>query len=346
MPQPLDRREVKDIQELFPLLEKDLSANIIITTHHKPDADALGSSLGLWKFLQNQGYKNTKVLSPTDYGNFLKWMPGEESVINFEWAQAKGTDLVKNAKYIFCLDFNALKRINELGALVEASEAVKVMVDHHQEPEGFDDYRLWTTKTSSTCQLIEELIVMWKGKEAIDADIANCLYAGIMTDTGSFRFDSVTPNTHRTVAELIERGAENSKIHQRMYDNFSLDRMRFIGHCLANKLEVIPELKTAIMSVTREELVEYKIQTGDTEGLVNYGLAIEGVEFSALFIDRTKLVKISFRGQGKFPCNIFAKENFSGGGHFSASGGQSEETLEATVERFKSVLPNYKSYLS
>lgn len=337
---------MKEIQELIPLLESNKSANIIITTHHKPDADALGSSLGLWKFLKNQGFENTRVLSPTDYGTFLKWMPGEAEVLNFEYAVHRGTDMVAKADYIFCLDFNALSRINELGDLVRASNAVKVMIDHHQEPEGFDDYRYWTTQTSSTCQLIEEFIVMWKGRDAIDKDIANCLYAGIMTDTGSFRFDSVTPHTHRTIADLIERGAENSRIHQLLHDNFTFDRMRFIGHCLANKLEVIPELKTAIMYVSREELVEYKIQTGDTEGLVNYGLGIEGVEFSVLFIDRTKLVKISFRGQGKFPCNTFAKEHFNGGGHFSAAGGASEESLEATVERFKRILPEYKNYLS
>ncbi len=337
---------MQEINALFSQLESNQQAQIIITTHHKPDADALGSSLGLWKFLRNKGFENIKVISPTDYGDHLKWMPNEEVVVNYERAEKKSAEWIEQADYIFCLDFNDLKRINDMGDLVGASEAKKIMIDHHQEPQGFDDFRLWTTETSSTCELIEDFITMWEDTSAIDADIASCLYAGIMTDTGSFRFDSVKPETHRKVADLIERGAPHAAIHQYIHDSFSLSRMRFIGHCLANKLEVFPEYKTALMHVTREELVEYKIQTGDTEGLVNYGLAVKGVEFSALFIDRTKLVKISFRGNGKFPCNRFAKEHFMGGGHFSAAGGASTDTLEKSLERFKALLPEYKEYLT
>jgi phosphoesterase RecJ-like protein len=336
---------LKDIRELFPLLEADKSANIIITTHHKPDADALGSSLALKRFLENQDFSQVKVIVPTDYGEFLKWMPGEEKVINYEKNTGSATAQVFAANYIFCLDFNSLKRINEMGKAVAASPGLKVMIDHHQDPENFDDFRLWTTQTSSTCQLIGEFIGMWKGKEAIDREIASCLYAGIMTDTGSFRFDSVTPYTHRLVADLIEKGAPNAEIHNRIYDSYSFDRLRFIGHCLHNKTEIIPELNTAIMSITAAELKEYNIQTGDTEGLVNFGLSIRGIEFSALFVDRTKLIKISFRGKGKFPANLFAKENFEGGGHYSAAGGQSTESLEKAIERFKKVLPDYKEYL-
>ncbi|MBI1222963.1 MAG: bifunctional oligoribonuclease/PAP phosphatase NrnA [Bacteroidetes bacterium] len=336
---------MQDIKELFQRLDRQANSKIVITTHHKPDGDALGSSLALWKFLRNQGF-DVHVVSPTDYGVHLQWMPNQEQVINFEMAYNRAKELVEQADFIFCLDFNALHRINELGDIIRNCKAEKIMIDHHQEPEDFDQYRYWTTQTTSTAQLVEEVIVMWKGAEAIDADMATCLYTGIMTDTGSFRFDTVTPHTHRTVAELIERGAQNSFIHQKVFDNFSYDRLRFIGHCLANNLEIIPELKTAVMSVTREELQEYKIQTGDTEGLVNYGLSIRGIEFSALFIDRTKLIKISFRGSGKFPCNEFSRDNFSGGGHFNAAGGQSTETLKEAVERFKHILPNYKKYLA
>lgn len=336
---------MQDIKHLFTLLDQEPKARILITTHHKPDGDALGSSLGLWKFLRNQGFDAT-VLSPTDYGEHLQWMPNQEHVINFERAYSKSKELVANADYVFCLDFNALHRINQLGDIIRDAKAKTIMVDHHQEPEGFDDFRYWTTQTTSTAQLIHEIIVMWKGEEAIDADIATCLYTGIMTDTGSFRFDSVTPHTHRTIATLIEKGAKVSDIHQLVHDNFSFDRLQFIGHCLAHKLEVIPELKTAVMSVTPEELVRYKIQTGDTEGLVNYGLSIRGVEFSALFIDRTKLVKISFRGSGHFPCNEFSRDHFQGGGHYNAAGGQSTEKLEEAVARFKRTLPEYKKYLA
>ncbi len=336
---------MQDINELFFLIDKAPEAKLVITTHHKPDGDALGSSLALWKFFRNYNY-DVEFVSPTDYGEFLRWMPNERVTINYEQAAKKGRTLIEEADYIFCLDFNALHRINDLGDIVRSAKARKVMIDHHQEPEGFDDFRYWTTETTSTAQLVQEVIVMWKGEDAIDADIATCLYTGIMTDTGSFRFDSVTPHTHRTIAMLIEKGARNSEIHQQIHDNWSLRRLQFIGHCLAEKLEVFPEYKTALMSVTREELLKYRIQTGDTEGLVNYGLSIRGVEFSALFIDRTKLIKASFRGSGNFPCNEFARDHFSGGGHYNAAGGQSTETLEKALEKFRSLLPEYKKYLA
>lgn len=336
---------MQDIKDLFSVLDQNPNARILITTHHKPDGDALGSTLALWKFFKNQGYTAT-IVSPTDWGEYLQWMPNQEHIINYELAIERSKTLVSEADYVFCLDFNTLARINQLGDLIRNCTAKKIMIDHHQEPEGFDDYRYWTTQTTSTAQLVEEVIMMWKGEDAIDADIATCLYTGIMTDTGSFRFDSVTPHTHRSVARLIEKGAKNSDIHQHIYDNFSFDRLKFIGYCLANKLEIIPELNTAVMSVTREELLRFKIQTGDTEGLVNYGLSIKGIEFSALFIDRTKLVKISFRGSGKFPCNAFSRDHFEGGGHFNAAGGQSTEGLEAAIARFKRTLPEYKKYLA
>lgn len=336
---------MQDIHTLFPLLESQPGCRIVITTHHKPDGDAMGSSLALWKFLRNLGY-DAHIVSPTDFGDYLAWMPHSDEVLNYEEEEAKSKALIDGAAFIFCLDFNALHRINELGAYILAAPGKKVMVDHHQEPEGFDDFRYWTIHTTSTAQLIQEFITIWKGEEAIDTDIATCLYTGIMTDTGSFRFDSVTPHTHRSIAALIEKGAKNSDIHQKIYDNGTFDRLQFTGYCLANKLEVIPELNTAIMTVTREELQRFKIQTGDTEGLVNYGLSIKGIEFSALFIDRTKLVKISFRGSGHFPCNEFSRDHFQGGGHYNAAGGQSTENLEATVRRFRKVLPDYKKYLA
>ena len=336
---------MQDFNQLYPIIKQNPDAKIVITTHHKPDGDALGSSLALYKFFKNLNYW-VNVVSPTDWGQHLQWMPNQESIVDFEKQEKRGKELVHDADFIFCLDFNTLSRVNELGELIRDSKAVKVLIDHHQEPEDFAEFRYWTTDTTSTAQLVHEVIVMWGGEESIDEEMATCLYTGIMTDTGSFRYDSVTPHTHRTIAALIERGAKNSVIHQLVHDNFSFDRLRFTGYCLSQKLEIIPELKTAVMSVTREDLKEYNIQTGDTEGLVHFGLGIKGIEFSALFIDRTKLIKISFRGSGKFPCNVFSKEHFQGGGHFNAAGGQSTETLQEAVERFKRVLPEYKSYLA
>lgn len=335
----------QSIEYLYQVLEKQPNARVVITTHHKPDADALGSSLALHLFLQKIGYQST-VVSPTDYSHFLKWMPQEETVVNFEEASSLAAQLIEEADFIFCLDFNHLSRINEMGTLVQASKAVKVLIDHHQDPQGFEQYRLWTTNTSSTCELVMQLIESMGQSGAISADIASCLYAGIMADTGSFRFDNVKPETHEKISRLLKAGAQHSKIHHLLHDQFSLNRMQFIGHVLANNLQVLPEYNTALMWVSREELEKYQIITGDTEGLVNYGLSISGIQLAALFVDRVKLVKISFRAQGQFPCNRFSAEHFAGGGHFSAAGGQSTQSLIETVNRFKMVLPQYKNYLS
>jgi phosphoesterase RecJ-like protein len=319
--------------------------NIVITTHHKPDADALGSSLGLYHFLKAMGIPST-VVAPTDYGDFLKWMPEENTVVNFEANEEKGTQLVMNADFVFCLDFNALKRINKLGEIVAASKAKKVMIDHHLEPEGFADYQLWTTKTSSTCELIYDFIVLLNETSKLNADIGSCLYAGIMTDTGNFRHSTTFPSTHKAVAVLLENGANPNAIVEAIYDNFSETRMRFIGYCLNDKMQILPEYHTALICVTAEELKRYNVITGDSEGLVNYGLGIKGIKLSVLIIDRTVARKMSFRSKGNFPANEFARKFFNGGGHFSAAGGESHDPIEAVEAKFKEVIKEYKHLLT
>ncbi len=317
---------------------------MVITTHHKPDADALGSSLGLYNYLLLKGIHPT-VVSPTDYGDFLKWMPNEHTVINFEAETDNAASLVAHADLIFCLDFNALKRINQMGELVAASKAKKVMIDHHLEPETFADYALHNTKRSSTCELIYEMITILGDEELVNKDIASCLYAGIMTDTASFKHGSTYPSTHRVAAALLEKGAEPNIIFEHIYDNYSADRMRFIGFCLNEKLQILPEYNTALICVTAEELKQYNIITGDTEGLVNYGLAIRGILFSVLIIDRTVARKMSFRSKGDFPANEFARKYFNGGGHFNAAGGESQDALALVETKFKEALNEYKHLL-
>lgn len=317
---------------------------IVITTHHKPDADALGSSLGLFHFLSRLNLKAT-VLSPTDYGDFLKWLPGEMSVINFEDDKTRGATIVQEADLIFCLDFNALKRINDLGALVQASKAKKVMIDHHLEPENFADYSLHTVKASSTCELVFHFIEQLGEVELINKDIASCLYAGIMTDTASFKHSSTYPSTHRVAAVLLEKGAEPNKIFEAIYDNYSADRTRFIGYCLNEKLQILEEYHTALICVSADDLKKYNIITGDTEGLVNYGLTIKGIKLSVLVVDRTVLRKMSFRAKGDFPANEFARAYFNGGGHFSAAGGESSASLDEVEQKFKNALKDYKHLL-
>jgi len=326
-------------------LKKGTDAKVLITTHHKPDADALGSSLGLWHFLVNRGI-DAKVVTPTDYPHFLHWMPGESEVINFEQQTEKSADLVDQADIIFCLDFNHLHRINDLGVLVGASKATKIMIDHHRAPQDFDDYRLWTIETSSASELVHKFISNCDGLDEINKDIASCLYAGIMTDTGSFRFSSTSSNTHRVIADLIDHGAVNFQIHEAISDNFSFRRFRLMGYVLYKKLLILKEYNTALVALSKEDLEMFNVQSGDTEGFVNFGLSIKGIKLSALIIDRTKLVKMSFRSKGDFPCNELSAKFFNGGGHLNAAGGGSSETLEAVVEKFREkVLPFYSEQL-
>jgi phosphoesterase RecJ-like protein len=317
---------------------------VVITTHHKPDADALGSSLGLYHFLKKIGIDAT-VVSPTDYGDFLKWLPGEDTVINFEEHTALATDLVQQAEWVFCLDFNSLKRINEMGKLVEQSSAKKVLIDHHLEPETFADYGLHTTKASSTCELVFMFIEQFDGVDLMDKTIASCLYAGMMTDTASFKHSSTYPSTHRVAAVLLEKGAEPNKIYEAVYDNFTADRTRFIGYCISQKLQILEDYRTALICVTADELKKFNSITGDTEGLVNWGLTIKGIKLSVLIVDRTVLRKMSFRAKGDFPANEFARKYFNGGGHFSAAGGESTNSLEATEEKLKNALKDYRHLL-
>lgn len=335
---------MNNIAELKPLLLANPKPKIVITTHHKPDADALGSSLGLYNFLLQLNI-TAQVITPTDYGVFLNWMAGEKTVINFEEETELATQMVADADFIFCLDFNALKRINQLGELVSKSSAKKVMIDHHLEPENFDDYRLWTSKASSTCELIYWFIQILQFEHLVNKEIASCLYAGIMTDTASFKHGSTTPTTHRVTADLLEKGAESNLIFESIYDNYSENRTRFIGYCLSEKMQILPEYKTAIILVTAEELLAYKIIVGDSEGLVNYGLSIEGIKFSVLVVDRTVARKMSFRAKGNFPANEFARKYFNGGGHFSAAGGESHDTLENIEIKLKEAIVEYADYL-
>lgn len=320
--------------------------NIVITTHHKPDADALGSSLGLGGILKKKGH-SVHVITPTDYPAFLNWMKGNDEVIIYEANnQAVSKELVNKADVIFCLDFNTLSRINELGELVRASSAVKVLIDHHLEPEHFYDFHYWNTAAAATCELVYELLVKMGLEELIDKDLAECLYAGIMTDTGGFRHNNTTANVHNITAKLISHGADNALVAKLVYDTNSLDRLRFMGYALSEKLTVLPEYRTAFFAITSEELKRFNSKTGDTEGLVNYALSLEGIVLAAVIIDRTEAVKMSFRSIGHFSVNDFARAHFEGGGHRNAAGGKSDESLEKTVEKFLSLLPAYQADLT
>ncbi len=332
-----------DIASLAALLEQP--KKIVITTHHKPDGDALGSSLGLYNYLIQRGH-HAKVITPTDYPQYFDWMPGNEEVIIYTDNVAQSNELIAEAELIFCLDFNALGRINEMGEQVQNSGAYKIMIDHHLEPQDFDDYRYWNINACATAQLVYDFIATeLNDKALVNKDVATCLYTGIMTDSGSFRLPNTTAAVHRVVADLIDAGAVNWRIHELVYDSATENRLRFLGHCLANKLVVLPEFNAAYISVTADELKKYDINTGDTEGIVNYALSISGIKLAAFMVQRKDKVKLSLRSRGEFPANEICKKYFNGGGHRNAAGGQSDEPLETVIEQFKALLPNYKTLL-
>jgi phosphoesterase RecJ-like protein len=318
---------------------------IVITTHHKPDGDAMGSSLGLYAYLIQKGH-HVSVITPTDYPYFLHWLPNNSDVIIYTDNKTESEKLVAEAALIFCLDFNTLSRINELGELIRAADAYKIMIDHHLEPEDFDDFRHWNINACAAAQQVYDFIVnVLNDGASLNKDIATCLYTGIMTDSGSFRFPSATSTVYRIGADLIDLGAEHWKIHQLVYDNATENRLRFLGNCLTNKLEILREYNTAIITVTAEELKKYDIVTGDTEGIVNYALSINGIKLAAFIIERPDRVKISLRSTGDFPANEICKKYFNGGGHRNAAGGASDKPLQETVAEFKSILPEYQTQL-
>lgn len=318
---------------------------IVITTHHKPDGDAMGSSLGLYNYLIQQGH-HAKVISPTDYPDFLSWLPGNDEVILFTEQTEEATELIAAADLIFCLDFNALNRINEMGALVGESSALKIMIDHHLEPQDFDDYRYWDINACATAQLIYTFIAEeFNNKKFINKDVATCLYTGIMTDSASFSLPKTTSAVHRIVADLIDAGAINWQIHEQIYKNASENRLRFLGTCLSERLEVLHEFKTAVIAVTKDDLEKYDVITGDTEGIVNYALSIAGIKLAAFIVERNDKVKLSLRSKGEFPANEICKRYFNGGGHRNAAGGMSTDSLEQVVAQFKLILPEYKKLL-
>jgi phosphoesterase RecJ-like protein len=327
---------------------KELLANpkqIVITTHHKPDGDAMGSALGLYNYLIQKGH-HAKVITPTDYPQVFDWMPGNEEVMIYTEQTEAANALINKAEVIFCTDFNNLSRINEMGEVVRQTGAVKIMIDHHLEPEDFDDYRLWNINACAAAQLVYDFIVNeMQEKLFLSKDVATCLYTGIMTDSGSFRLPLTTSTVHRIVADLIDAGAENSKIHQLVFDSSSETRLRFLGHCLSNKLEVFPEYHTALITVTRDELERFDIITGDTEGIVNFALSITGIKLAAFIVERPDKVKLSLRSRGEFPANEICKKYFNGGGHRNAAGGAVSDTLENVVNQFKTILPEYKKLL-
>lgn len=318
---------------------------VLIIPHFKPDADALGSSLGLAGYLKKKGHL-VKVIAPSDYPEFLSWLPGNSDVIMFHKDRIKDFERDTNeSELICCIDFSSLNRINELRELVEKSPAKKVLIDHHLEPEDFADFAQWDGTAASTAELVYALIHDLRDEDYFDDNIANCLYAGLMTDTGGFRHSNTSKKVFETAAALVAHGADPARVSKLIYDTNTLERMRLMGFVLNEKLQVIPEYRTAYIALRIEDLKKYSSQTGDTEGLVNFGLSVKGVKLAVLISERKENVKLSFRSLGEFSVNDFARKHFDGGGHKNAAGGQTTLSFDQTLKKFLDLLPQYKNEL-
>lgn len=335
----------QQIKELKALLNEPKT--VVIVPHKNPDGDAMGSTLGLYHYLKMYDH-NVVVIAPNDYPDFLKWLPGDDSVLKFESQHKECAKLIEEADLLFTLDFNAFHRAgDQMAEVLEASNATKIMIDHHQQPDNYASYTYSDVNMSSTCEMVFNFIEMLGDTDRINTDIATCLYVGIMTDTGSFRFPATTSRTHQVIGSLIDKGANNSEIHNHIYDTNSYSRLQLLGKALQN-LKVLPEFRTAYITLSQAELDEFNFKKGDTEGFVNYALSLKDIIFAAIFIEsqQDKIIKISLRSAGDFSVNELSRAHFNGGGHTNAAGGRSDENMETTIEKFISILPQYKKELS
>ncbi|HQX72831.1 MAG TPA: DHH family phosphoesterase [Chitinophagaceae bacterium] len=334
---------MKPIQDIFPLLSQP--RRVVITTHQKPDADAMGSSLALGHFLSQFGHTVT-IISPTNWAGWVNWMPGTKEVLDYEKDRQKAESILDNAEWLFCLDFNIFHRTKTMTEKLKELTCTKILIDHHQEPDiDSFDYGISNTAKSSTCEMVYDFIVDSGHGDKINEEIGECIYAGVVGDTGSFRFSSAHAGVHSLVADLKSRGLNHGKIHEGLFDNFLENRLRFIGHVLLHRMEIFYEFNTALIAIPKSDILKYHIKTGDTEGLVNFPQSIQGIKLVALVIDRDEERKWSFRSKGEFDCNTFARKYFEGGGHYNAAGGRSSDSLEQTVEKFKLAMKENESLL-
>ena len=332
--------KIQDIQAIQLLLSTP--KKIAIIPHRGPDGDAMGSTLGLYHFLLKNNH-HPVVVSPNEFPDFLAWMPGSETVKVYEKDKENCTKILEEAELIFTLDFNALHRTGEMEHVLAKLKAPFIMIDHHQKPDDYAAFTYSDTSFGSTCEMIYNFILFLGKKEDIDKTIGTCIYTGILTDSGSFRFPKTTGTTHRIIAELIDLGVENTEIPTLLFDNSSYGRLQLLGRALQN-MKVLTEHQTAYTTLTQDELNSFDYVKGDTEGIVNYGLSIKGIVFTAIFIENKeeKIIKISFRSQGDFDVNQFARDHFNGGGHRNAAGGKSEVSMEETIQKFEGLVTTLK----
>ena len=318
---------------------------VVIVSHTSPDGDAMGSSLGLYHFLISQN-KTVNVIVPNAFPEFLKWMPGAKDITLYNHDKEKADKLVAVADMICCLDFNGLKRIDDLGLVVKEAKARKVMVDHHPFPDDFCSIVMSHPEISSTSELVFRLICRLGYFDEMTKEGAECIYTGMMTDTGSFTYNSNSREIYYIISQLISKGIDKDDINRNVYNTYSESRLRLMGYVLHSKMKVYSESHSAMIWLTQEELKNFNYVKGDAEGFVNIPLSIKEVKFSAFFREDTNMIKVSLRSVGDFPCNKFASEYFNGGGHLNASGGEFYGTMQEAIDTFEKGLKKYESLLT
>ncbi|MBN1989540.1 MAG: bifunctional oligoribonuclease/PAP phosphatase NrnA [Bacteroidales bacterium] len=332
----------ENIEKLRNLLQT--AEQVVITTHHNPDGDALGSALGLYHILKNKGYSPV-VVTTNSFPDSLGWIPGTDSIVKFSHQAELVNELVLKADIVFCLDFNAYNRTEKMADVLASSTGTKVLIDHHPFPESAFGIQFSETEVSSTAELVFEVFTSLWDEGAVDTSAAICLYTGIMTDTGSFSYACNRGRTFEVAGKLVGKGVKVDNVQSAVYNNFSVERMRLYGFSLAEKMKVFPEYNAAYIALTKDELTRFSHKMGDTEGFVNLPLSVKGVVFSALFIENEGLIKVSLRSRGSFPVNKVSKEFFNGGGHTNAAGGKSFATLAETEALFTNIIEKYKNEL-
>jgi phosphoesterase RecJ-like protein len=331
--------QLADLQKIL-----SLPKSVVIVSHRNPDGDAIGSSLAMYHYLNQLGH-TVRVLMPSEYPEFLDWMPNIDDIIIHDLEQDRAKELMRNADVVFCLDFNSLDRIDKLGEVIHnESDATVIMIDHHLDPEPFADFVLSRTSASSTCELVYDFLLMMDERDKITVPLAECIMTGILTDTGSFRFGT-SPKLYRTVADLVELGVDDYLLQDRITNSLKEKHLRLLGHCLNNRMEILEEYNTGIIHLTKQDYAHFAISRGDTEGIVNYLLKIKPIKMAAFIMEQPAIVKISLRSKGDFSVQEIAQKYFRGGGHRNAAGGASFKGLRATLKQFKEILPLYEEQL-
>ncbi|MDP2088419.1 MAG: bifunctional oligoribonuclease/PAP phosphatase NrnA [Flavobacteriaceae bacterium] len=336
---------IQDYKTVKNLLESP--KKIVVVPHRNPDGDAIGACLAIQHYLLKKNHE-VIVVSPNELPGFLTWMPSAKDILKFDKQNRQSKKAIQEAELIFLLDFNAINRVgDDMQNTLNDFKGIFLMIDHHPQPETIAEFTFSDVSYSATCEMVYDFIDKLGDKDLIDQTISTCIYTGIMTDTGNFRFPATTPGTHKIVANLMEKGADNAYIYNKVFDSNTYQNLQLLGHALS-KLQVIPKLHTAFFALSKNDLKVFDYQKGDTEGIVNYGLSIKGVSLAAIFIEDEDqgIIKISFRSKGTFSVNDFARNYFNGGGHQNAAGARSTLSLEETIDKFVKLVNKYKNEIS